>query len=83
MSTRTIAVDAGVYDRLAGVKRKGESFSKVIDRLLDELGEAHTGRDILRGLDLVPSLSREEAGVMMAVVEENRQSETWAAHDLR
>lgn len=47
MSTRTLAVDSQVYDRLAGARRKGEFFSNVIDHLLDEVGAVHTWRDIL------------------------------------
>ncbi len=82
MSTKTIAVDSQVYERLAGVKREGESFSRVIDRLLDEVSAAHTGQDILRGLAGIPPLSGEDAEVMLAVVSESRQSETWADHDL-
>ncbi len=83
MSTRTIAIDSEVYERLAGVKRRGESFSRVIDRLLDEVGAAHTGRDILRGLAESPALSEEDAEVMLGVVAESRRSEPWAEHDLR
>jgi predicted CopG family antitoxin len=83
MSTRTIAVDSEVYERLAGVKGRGESFSKVIDRLLDEVSAAHTGRDILRGLAGVPALPDEDAEAMLAVVGEDRRGETWAEHDLR
>jgi predicted CopG family antitoxin len=78
MSTRTIAVDAEVYERLAGVKRRGESFSKVIDRLLDDLAEAHTGLDILARMREIPALSADDAERMLAVVRENRQDETWA-----
>ena len=83
MSTKTIAVDARVYDKLARVKREGESFSKAIDRLIDEVGAAHTGRDILRVLAELPALSDEDAEVMLSVVAENRQNETWDEHDLR
>ena len=83
MSTKTIAVDAGVYKKLAGVKREGESFSKAIDRLIDQVGAAHTGRDILRGLARVEPLSYGDAEVMLSVVAENREDETWDDHDLR
>jgi predicted CopG family antitoxin len=82
MSTRTIAVDAEVYDRLAEVKRRGESFSKVIDRLLHEVGAAHTGQDILRQLAGMPTLTEEDAEVMLAVVSDSRHDETWVVHDL-
>ena len=83
MSSKTIAVDARVYDKLASVKREGESFSKAIDRLIDEAGDACTGRDILRGLAELPTLSAEDAEVMLAMVAENRESEPWDEHDLR
>lgn len=83
MSTKTIAVDTRVYERLAGAKREGESFSKVIDRLLTEVGEAHTGRDILRGVETLPPLSQEDSDVFLGVVAENRASEDWRERDLR
>jgi len=83
MSTKTIAVDSRVYDKLAGVKREGESFSKVIDRLIDEVGAAHTGDDILRALAGLPELSHDDAAAMMAVIAENRKTESWPEHDLR
>ena len=83
MSTKTIAVDSRVYEKLAGVKREGESFSKAIDRLIDQVGEAHTGRDILRELSGIRQLSYDDAGVMLSIVAENRENETWDDHDLR
>jgi predicted CopG family antitoxin len=83
MSTKTIAVESQVYDRLARAKREGESFSKTIDRLLRHVGSAHTGREILRALEQFPPLSAADAAVMLGVVEENRASETWERHDLR
>lgn len=83
MSTKTIAVDTRVYDRLARTKREGESFSKTIDRLLRQVGAAHTGREILRALQEVPPLSRADAATFLAVVEENREGEAWERHDLR
>jgi predicted CopG family antitoxin len=83
MSTKTIAVDTGVYEKLSGVKREGESFSKAIDRLIDQVGAAHTGQDILQGLSDVKQLSYDDAEVMLSVVAENRENETWDDHDLR
>lgn len=35
MSTKTIAVETTVYERLARVKRPSESFTKAIARMLD------------------------------------------------
>ena len=83
MSSKTIAVDARVYEKLAGVKREGESFSKAIDRLIDQVGAAHTGSEILQGLSGVIPLSCDDAQVMLSVVAENRENETWDDHDLR
>lgn len=83
MSTKTIAVDTRVYDRLASIRRSDESFSKAIDRLLTELEAAHTGRDILRGLARFDSLSHADAEAFLNVVGENRAQERWDARDLR
>ncbi len=82
MSIRTIAVDSRVYEQLAQAKREGESFSRAIDRLLREVGAAHTGRDVLRALEEVVPLPEEDAAAMLAVVEENRAGEGWEEHDL-
>ena len=83
MSTKTIAVDTRVYDRLAAAKRDGESFSKAIDRLLTEVAAAHTGSDILSGLATIAPLSPADAEVFLQVVAENRASEDWGERDLR
>lgn len=83
MSTKTIAVDSRVYDRLASVKRSEESFSKAIDRLLTELEAAHTGGDILRGLASFSPLSQADAEAFLNVVAEDRAQERWDARDLR
>jgi predicted CopG family antitoxin len=83
MSTKTIAVNSRVYNRLAAEKREGESFSKTLDRLLDAVESAHTGRDILKQLGDIPTLTREDAEAMLAVVTENRECESWVEHDLR
>lgn len=79
MSTKTIALDSRVYDRLAAAKSEGESFSKAIDRLLTEIGAAHTGSDILRGLATLAPLSDSDSEVFMEVVAENRASEEWGS----
>jgi predicted CopG family antitoxin len=36
MSTKTIALESSVYERFARAKRGSESFTKTIQRLLDE-----------------------------------------------
>ena len=82
MSTKTIAIDARVYERLASVKREGESFSKAIDRLLAEIGSVYTGGEILRGLATFAPLSKEDSDVFLQVIAGNRASEDWAENDL-
>jgi predicted CopG family antitoxin len=77
MSIKTIAVDHQVYERLASAKRSGESFSKVIDRLLTQVGEAHTGGDILRRVQEVEPLPAEDVEVFLGVIAESREGETW------
>lgn len=82
MSTKTIALDSEVYDRLAGLKRRSESFSKVIHRLIERAVTAHTAPDVLAHLDAQPSLSDADAETMTRRVRENRDTEKWPAHDL-
>jgi len=78
MSTKTIAIDSRVYDRLAAVKRENESFSEAIDRLLGETGADHTGDDILKRLASVTPLSKKDSVLFLQVIAENRR-ERWAA----
>ena len=82
MSTKTIALDSGVYDRLADLKHRSESFSKVINRLIDRVVTAHTAADVLAHLDAQPSLSDADADTMARLVRENRDTESWPSHDL-
>jgi predicted CopG family antitoxin len=77
MSTKTVAVDSRVYERLASAKRRGESFSRAIDRLLDEVEAAHTGSDILARLPSLDSLGESDAAIFLDVVAENRRTEKW------
>lgn len=79
MSTKTIAVESGVYRRLSAAKREGESFSNAISRLLDEVDQAHTGRDIAERLGSIPDLGS-DAEAFYRVIRGNRQTETWQ-HD--
>ena len=83
MSTKTIAVDLKVYQKLARFKAEGESFSRAIDRLVDRYCQAHTGADILAHLDDAPApLGEDEAQQMFRLVAEHRRTEPWNVHDL-
>jgi predicted CopG family antitoxin len=82
MSTKTIALESGVYDRLARHKRQSESFSKTIDRLIARVASAHTVADVIARLDEHSPLSEADAAAMASVVRENRKAERWPSHDL-
>lgn len=83
MSSKTIAVDLQVYQKLARIKREGESFSRAIDRLADRYLGAHSGADILILLRDAPSpLSDDEERQMVNVIERSRREEEWDLHDL-
>lgn len=62
MGTRTLAVSDEVYARLRALKRPGESFTDLLDRL--------SGRPSL--MDLAGALPREEVATLRRVVEEGR-----------
>ena len=83
MSTKTIAVESSVYERLAREKRESESFTKVIARLLNTSAEAHTGHHIADAVTGFEPLPEKDADQFLKIVAENRGSETWGTHDLR
>ena len=83
MSTKTIAVELSVYQKLSRIKGEGESFSGVIEGLVDQYLTAHTGADIMSALAGAPApLTDPEAAAMLRVVDEARSSEKWRFHDL-
>lgn len=83
MSTKTIALDSKVYEKLAHIKNESESFSKLIDRLVEQKITSHTGAAILASLQKnSTSLTEEEAATMKTLVEQNRRNEKWERHDL-
>ena len=83
MSTKNIAVDTRVYEKLSRLKREGESFSKLIDKLVEEGALRHTGASILETLSRGPEvLTEEEAAAMQRVVDGNRALEDWQRNDL-
>ena len=83
MSTKTIAVELSVYRKLSRIKGEGESFSGVIEGLVDQCLTAHTGADIMSALAGAPEpLTDPETTAMLRVVDEARSSEKWRFHDL-
>ena len=82
MSTKTIALDSRVYEKLARLKGTSQSFSRLIDGLVDRVITAHTAADILAHLQDQSPLSDEDAETMLRVARENRSTEDWPTHDL-
>ncbi len=82
MSIKNIALKLEVYEKLSRLRGESESFSKAIDRLLREVQTTHTGSDILERLSSFASLTREDADIMLGVVNEDRQAESWEKSDL-
>ncbi len=80
MSIKTIAVGTGVYEKLARRKRQGESFTRVIDRLLEETAGRATCGDALRGAAEIWGAARDtnaEAERMERIVKESRRRTRW------
>ena len=82
MSTKNIALNTKVYEKLARFKDESESFSKAVDRLLDHVESEKTGADILKQLHTVCPLVDRESRSMKQTVNQNRKSETWDPIDL-
>ena len=80
MSIKTIAVGTHVYDKLAGRKRPGESFTKVIDRLLDNTASTATCADAVREAAEIWGASTgtpAEADKMEKIIHDNRRQARW------
>lgn len=88
MSSKTIALESSVYERLARRKRPSESFTKTIARILDNCGEgtcADAVTDSARFWQGVPAESeadRLDAGLRQARLEtswevERPESSVW------
>lgn len=78
MSTKTIAVETSVYDRLAKAKRPSESFTMVIARVLDA-ATARTCASFVREAAAVwgRSDTRADADRIEALVRQSRVGANW------
>lgn len=86
MSTRTIAIDSQVYEKLARHKFQGESFTKVIARLLEAHG-GDTCDEAVKQAAVIWSNQKEkglqqEAELMESVVQRNREQADWQIESL-
>jgi predicted CopG family antitoxin len=80
MATKTIAVDATVYRKLAERKRESESFTKLLDRLADADTGHGTCADAVREAAEIwgkSSGNNTEADKFDAVVKANRKAAKW------
>ena len=80
MATKTIAVDAEVYRKLAGRKRESESFTKLLGRLADADNGHGTCADAVREAAAVwgkSESSKTEAEMFESVIKANRKSAKW------
>lgn len=80
MATKTIAVDAEVYRKLAGRKRESESFTKLLNRLADAENGHGTCADAVREAAAVWGKSESnntEAEMFESAIKANRKSAKW------
>jgi predicted CopG family antitoxin len=80
MATKTIAVDAEVYRKLAGRKRESESFTKLLGRLADADNGHGTCADAVREAAAVwgsSESSNTEAEMFESAIKANRKSAKW------
>ena len=80
MSIKTIAVGTDVYEKLADRKRPGESFTKVIDRLLNNTASTATCAGAVREAAEIWGASTgtpAEADKMEKVIRDNRRQARW------
>lgn len=82
MSTKNVALNYKVYNKLAQFKDESESFSKAIERLLSRVESEHTGTHILQQLADLSPLNERDAEIMLRQVAQNRKSEAWKSLDL-
>ena len=79
MSIKTIAVNTEVYERLAKEKRGSESFTKVIDRLMNSQANTGTcGSAVEKATQIWAGAETDrEADLMEAYVRESRADTCW------
>lgn len=73
MGTKTIGIRDDVYKRLRAQKREDESFTDLIDRLIDESSSEWR--------DTFGTLSDEEQGELAALVQQSRTRSSRGAAD--
>ena len=79
MSTKTIAVENSVYERLARVRKPSESFTKTISRILDA-ATAPTCAAAVREASAVWGTAEtdSDADRMEQIIRQNRAGTDWS-----
>ena len=78
MSTKTIALESSVYERLARHKRGSESFTKTIQRLLDESNGGTCAAAVAESAAIWGSIATAaEADQMEQLVMQGRKDTNW------
>jgi hypothetical protein len=79
MSTKTIALETSVYERLARHKRASESFTKTINRLLETSTVTGTCADAVASAARIwrENGNSEEAAVMEQLIRDGRSQVNW------
>ncbi len=85
MSTKTIALESSVYDRLSLSKRPSESFTKAIERLLTESRATTCGQALVDAAEIWGDASptESEARVMDRVLAKRRKKVDWKVEEPR
>ncbi|MEI7910530.1 MAG: antitoxin VapB family protein [Verrucomicrobiota bacterium] len=78
MSTKTIAVESSVYERLAREKRPSESFTKTINRLIQTANSGTCASAVAAAAPIWQAIGNEaDAGRMEQILRHNRSSTDW------
>ena len=78
MSTKTIALEHSVYERLAREKRPSESFTKTIERLIHSANSGTCAAAVADAASVWHSIGNDaDADRMEQVIQMNRSSTNW------
>lgn len=79
MSTKTIALELSVYEKLRRQKRESESFTRTIDRLIENSRRTFTCEAAVADASAVwgQGLSPEEEKTFNEVIESGRKDVSW------
>lgn len=78
MSTKTIAVESSVYERLACEKRSSESFTKTIDRLIHQANSGTCAAAVADAEAVWQAIGNDtDADRMEQILQLNRSTTNW------